>query len=77
MWKVADPWEPLSPKSPPDPDPLPWIGIGLVAFVLLSYPWLSPFTQGKQVLGIPLILWYLMGTWALLVVLGALQRPEA
>lgn len=77
MWKAADPWEPLPPTTPPEPDPLPWIGIGVVAFALLSYPWLSSFTQGKQWLGIPLFLWYVFGSWALLIVLGALQRPEA
>lgn len=56
-------------------DPLPWLGIGLLAFFLLSYPWLSPFAQGRGLFGIPLILWYVFGVWGLLILLGALRRP--
>ena len=76
MASTTDAWDPVPPKPPREPDPLPWIGLGLAAFVMLSYPWFSPFTQGRALLGIPLILWYVFGINALLIVLSALQRAE-
>ena len=69
-------WDPSPPEPPHEPDPLPWIGLGLAAFVMLSYPWFSPFTQGRALFGIPLLLWYVLGVNALLVLLSALQRAE-
>jgi hypothetical protein len=76
MTKAAEPWESEPPQEPREPDPLPWIGLGVTALGLLSYPWVSPFTQGRVVLGIPAILWYLFAVWALLIVLSALSRTE-
>ncbi|MNR48141.1 hypothetical protein D3C85_1673390 [compost metagenome] len=76
MTKAAGPWEPEPPHEPRDPDPLPWIGIAIAALGLLSYPWVSPFTQGRDLFGIPVILWYLFGVWGLLIVLGALSRTD-
>lgn len=65
------------PSASPRPDPLPWIGLGLLALALLSYPWLSLFTVGRVWLGIPVILWYLFTVMAGLIAMAALQRPEA
>lgn len=76
MAKRNGPRELPPPPATPGPDPLPWIGLGLLALALLSYPWLSFFTVGRVWLGIPLILWYLFGGMAGLIVLAALQRPE-
>lgn len=76
MASTSDAWDSLPPKPPREPDPLPWIGLGLAALVMLSYPWFSPFTQGRDLLGIPLTLWYFFGVYALLVLLSALQRAE-
>ncbi|MNX01712.1 hypothetical protein D3C86_312540 [compost metagenome] len=76
MASTTDAWDSVPPKPPRDPDPLPWVGLGLAAMVMLSYPWFSPFTQGRVLFGIPLILWYLFGVYALLIVACALQRTE-
>lgn len=63
-------------KAPRGPDPLPWIGLGLAAFVLLSYPWISSFTQRQALLGLPPILWYVFGVWACLILASALWPTE-
>ncbi len=76
MPRVNGPREPASPHAPRGADPLPWIGLSVVALFLLSYPWLAPFTQGRELLGIPLILWYVFGVWGVLILFGGLMRPR-
>lgn len=77
MTNAGGPRSPSPPPEPRKPDPLPWIGLSVAAFVLLSFPWVSPFAEGRHLLGIPLILWYLFGVWGALILIGALARPEA
>ena len=55
---------------------MPWIGLGGAAFLLLTYPWVAPFTHGLAWFGIPLLLWYLFAVWFGLIGLSALSRAE-
>lgn len=59
------------------PDPLRWLLLGLAALALLCYPWLAPFTDGRWLAGIPLILVYLFGAWAALIAVAASWPPRA
>lgn len=77
MANVNGPRELPPPPETREPDPLRWIGLGLLALALLSYPWVSPFPAGRAWLGIPGILWYLFGVMVGLTVFAARQRPEA
>jgi len=74
MTNAGSPWNPEPPREPRAPDPLPWIALGLAAFLLLTYPWVAPFTHGRHWLGIPLMLWYLFAVWFGLIGVSALGR---
>jgi hypothetical protein len=76
MAKRNGPRETPPSSYPRSPDPLPWIGLGVLAFAFLSYPWVSPFAPGSAWLGIPALLWYVFGVMAALVGLAAMLRPE-
>lgn len=53
------------------------IGPAVLAFMLLSYPWLAPGLQGRFVLGAPLLLVYFFAVWALCIALVAGMRADA
>ena len=52
-------------------------GAVVLAVFLMSYPWLAPSLQGHAVLGVPLLLVYFFGVWALCIVLAAYLRADA
>lgn len=53
------------------------IGPAVLAFMLLSYPWLAPALQGRFVLGAPLVMVYFFVVWALCIALVAGMRADA
>ena len=70
---LRDAMSKFSGSSPSD-DPLQAGLLLLGIFLLLSYPWLSPFLQGRFILGVPLLLVYLFGVWGFTILLVAIKR---
>lgn len=64
--------KPSGPSS--SDDPLKQAVLLLGAFLLMSYPWLSPSLQSRYVLGVPLLLLYIFGVWGFTILLVALHR---
>lgn len=65
----------MSKSSGPSPsdDPLKAGLLLLGVFLLLSYPWLSPYLQRQFIHGMPLLILYLFGVWGVTILLAALQ----
>lgn len=65
---------PHPPDAPPERLALRWIGPACLTLLLMAYPWLAPGLQQWFIGGLPAVLLYLFGIWALAIALAAFSR---
>lgn len=57
-------------------DASPWGLMLILGIVMLSYPLLSIVNHRTMVFGVPLVLLYVFGAWAALILASLLYRPR-